>query len=183
MAAVRWWTLIVLQLKRRRPSCWSSKSLGREQKPMHFFVTGCGVFGQTTSGESLRPAGHRQKCKRQWGPTASYSQFCNASIDFFVVKTVKMVKKPRKCCKDAWFQARAAYRNISLQWHPDKNPGSGAEFYEVGWILHPGFGMRCGKECEDKMSEITKAFMLCGCMEVEKAIAKLKSLRFRSQNL
>lgn len=49
--------------------------------------------------------------------------------------------------------------------------------------MHPGFGMRCGKECEDKMSEITKAFMLCGCMEVEKAIAKLKSLRFRSQNL
>ena len=49
--------------------------------------------------------------------------------------------------------------------------------------MHPGFGMRCGKECEDKMSEITKAFMLCGCMEVEKGIAKLKSLRVRSQNL
>jgi len=38
-------------------------------------------------------------------------------------------------------EARAAYRNISLQWHPDKNPG-------------------CGKECEDKMSEITKAYEL-----------------------
>jgi len=38
-------------------------------------------------------------------------------------------------------QAKAAYRKQSLKWHPDRNPG-------------------CGKECEDKMSEITKAFDL-----------------------
>lgn len=38
-------------------------------------------------------------------------------------------------------EARAAYRSASLQWHPDRNPG-------------------CGKACEDKMSEITKAYEL-----------------------
>eukprot|EP00438_Fugacium_kawagutii_P020947 Skav211838 [mRNA] locus=scaffold305:724172:735602:+ [translate_table: standard] len=38
-------------------------------------------------------------------------------------------------------EARAAYRTASLQWHPDRNP-------------------QCGKECEDKMSEITKAYEL-----------------------
>mmetsp|Transcript_106507 Transcript_106507/g.286562 ORF Transcript_106507/g.286562 Transcript_106507/m.286562 type:complete len:168 (+) Transcript_106507:398-901(+) len=37
--------------------------------------------------------------------------------------------------------AKAAYRRESLQWHPDRNVG-------------------CGKECENKMSEITKAFEL-----------------------
>lgn len=35
--------------------------------------------------------------------------------------------------------AKAAYRKESLTWHPDRNPG-------------------CGKECADKMVEITKAF-------------------------
>ncbi|CAJ1357292.1 unnamed protein product [Effrenium voratum] len=38
-------------------------------------------------------------------------------------------------------EARMAYRNASLRWHPDRNPG-------------------CGKECEEKMSEITKAYDL-----------------------
>eukprot|EP00913_Durusdinium_trenchii_P020682 g19423.t1 len=38
-------------------------------------------------------------------------------------------------------EAKAAYRSASLQWHPDRNPG-------------------CGKECENKMSEITKAYDL-----------------------
>jgi len=38
-------------------------------------------------------------------------------------------------------EAKAAYRSKSLQWHPDRNPG-------------------CGKECDDKMSEITKAYDL-----------------------
>ena len=28
--------------------------------------------------------------------------------------------------------------------------------------MHPGFGLRCGKECEDKMSEITKAVIELG---------------------
>merc|ERR1712183_254574 len=37
--------------------------------------------------------------------------------------------------------ARAAYHKMSRQWHPDKNPN-------------------CGQECDDKMSEITKAFEL-----------------------
>lgn len=37
--------------------------------------------------------------------------------------------------------AKAAYRKESLRWHPDRNLG-------------------CGKECENKMSEITKAFEL-----------------------
>jgi len=37
--------------------------------------------------------------------------------------------------------AKSAYRKASLKWHPDRNVG-------------------CGKECEDKMSEITKAFEL-----------------------
>lgn len=38
-------------------------------------------------------------------------------------------------------QAKAAYRRKSLEAHPDRNPG-------------------CGKPCEDKMAEITKAFDL-----------------------
>mmetsp|Transcript_28845 Transcript_28845/g.54066 ORF Transcript_28845/g.54066 Transcript_28845/m.54066 type:complete len:283 (-) Transcript_28845:143-991(-) len=38
-------------------------------------------------------------------------------------------------------EAKAAYRKESLKWHPDRNPG-------------------CGKECDDKMSEITKAYDL-----------------------
>jgi len=38
-------------------------------------------------------------------------------------------------------EAKSAYRKVSLKWHPDRNPG-------------------CGKECDDKMSEITKAFDL-----------------------
>lgn len=38
-------------------------------------------------------------------------------------------------------EAKAAYRKESLRWHPDRNVG-------------------CGKECEEKMSEITKAFNL-----------------------
>eukprot|EP00440_Ansanella_granifera_P004717 gb/GFBE01005115.1/.p1 GENE.gb/GFBE01005115.1/~~gb/GFBE01005115.1/.p1 ORF type:complete len:281 (+),score=54.74 gb/GFBE01005115.1/:1-843(+) len=38
-------------------------------------------------------------------------------------------------------EAKAAYRKESLRWHPDRNPG-------------------CGKECDDKMSEIGKAFEL-----------------------
>lgn len=38
-------------------------------------------------------------------------------------------------------EARSAYRKESLRWHPDRNHG-------------------CGKECEKKMSEITKAFEL-----------------------
>mmetsp|Transcript_66177 Transcript_66177/g.123526 ORF Transcript_66177/g.123526 Transcript_66177/m.123526 type:complete len:306 (+) Transcript_66177:92-1009(+) len=38
-------------------------------------------------------------------------------------------------------EAKAAYRKQSLKWHPDRNPG-------------------CGKECDDKMAEITKAFDL-----------------------
>lgn len=38
-------------------------------------------------------------------------------------------------------EAKAAYRRESLTWHPDRNLG-------------------CGKRCEDKMSEITKAFEL-----------------------
>eukprot|EP00932_Pfiesteria_piscicida_P000830 SRR837773.10811.p2 GENE.SRR837773.10811~~SRR837773.10811.p2 ORF type:complete len:160 (-),score=42.47 SRR837773.10811:2-415(-) len=37
--------------------------------------------------------------------------------------------------------AKAAYRKESLRWHPDRNPG-------------------CGKECDNKMVEITKAFEL-----------------------
>merc|ERR1711865_1079772 len=38
-------------------------------------------------------------------------------------------------------EARTAYRKLSLKWHPDRNAG-------------------CGKECDHKMSEITKAFDL-----------------------
>lgn len=38
-------------------------------------------------------------------------------------------------------EVRAAYRKESLRWHPDRN-------------------LDCGKPCEDKMSEITKAFEL-----------------------
>jgi TM2 domain-containing membrane protein YozV len=38
-------------------------------------------------------------------------------------------------------EAKAGYRRESLRWHPDRNPG-------------------CGKRCDDKMSEITKAFDL-----------------------
>lgn len=38
-------------------------------------------------------------------------------------------------------EAKSAYRKASLKWHPDRNVG-------------------CGKKCEDKMSEITKAFEL-----------------------
>lgn len=38
-------------------------------------------------------------------------------------------------------EAKSAYRKESLRWHPDRNPG-------------------CGKECDGKMSEITKAFDL-----------------------
>lgn len=38
-------------------------------------------------------------------------------------------------------EAKTAYRKHSLKWHPDRNQG-------------------CGKECDDKMSEITKAFDL-----------------------
>lgn len=38
-------------------------------------------------------------------------------------------------------EAKSAYRKESLRWHPDKNHG-------------------CGKKCEDKMYEITKAFEL-----------------------
>jgi len=38
-------------------------------------------------------------------------------------------------------EAKSAYRKASLKWHPDRN-------------------VNCGKECEDKMSEITKAFDL-----------------------
>lgn len=38
-------------------------------------------------------------------------------------------------------EAKSAYRKVSLKWHPDRNPG-------------------CGKECDDKMSEISKAFDL-----------------------
>mmetsp|Transcript_25978 Transcript_25978/g.60051 ORF Transcript_25978/g.60051 Transcript_25978/m.60051 type:complete len:302 (-) Transcript_25978:24-929(-) len=38
-------------------------------------------------------------------------------------------------------EAKAAYRKQSLKWHPDRNAG-------------------CGKECDDKMAEITKAFDL-----------------------
>lgn len=36
-------------------------------------------------------------------------------------------------------EAKSAYRKASLQWHPDKNPG-------------------CGKECDEQMAEITKAY-------------------------
>mmetsp|Transcript_23880 Transcript_23880/g.54574 ORF Transcript_23880/g.54574 Transcript_23880/m.54574 type:complete len:299 (-) Transcript_23880:80-976(-) len=38
-------------------------------------------------------------------------------------------------------EAKSAYRKQSLKWHPDRNQG-------------------CGKKCEDKMSEVTKAFDL-----------------------
>eukprot|EP00931_Biecheleriopsis_adriatica_P005107 TRINITY_DN106666_c0_g1_i1.p1 TRINITY_DN106666_c0_g1~~TRINITY_DN106666_c0_g1_i1.p1 ORF type:complete len:286 (-),score=60.21 TRINITY_DN106666_c0_g1_i1:94-915(-) len=38
-------------------------------------------------------------------------------------------------------EAKAAYRKASLRWHPDRNP-------------------ECGRECTDKMAEITKAFDL-----------------------
>lgn len=38
-------------------------------------------------------------------------------------------------------EAKAAYRKQSLMWHPDRNQG-------------------CGKECDDKMAEIGKAFEL-----------------------
>eukprot|EP00930_Biecheleria_cincta_P036674 TRINITY_DN25137_c0_g2_i1.p1 TRINITY_DN25137_c0_g2~~TRINITY_DN25137_c0_g2_i1.p1 ORF type:complete len:281 (-),score=47.35 TRINITY_DN25137_c0_g2_i1:64-855(-) len=38
-------------------------------------------------------------------------------------------------------EAKAAYRKESLKWHPDRNQG-------------------CGKECDDKMAEIGKAFEL-----------------------
>lgn len=38
-------------------------------------------------------------------------------------------------------EAKTAYRKLSLKWHPDRNQG-------------------CGKECDHKMSEITKAFDL-----------------------
>ncbi|CAE8609065.1 unnamed protein product [Polarella glacialis] len=38
-------------------------------------------------------------------------------------------------------EAKSAYRTLSLKWHPDRNAG-------------------CGKSCDDKMSEITKAFNL-----------------------
>jgi len=36
-------------------------------------------------------------------------------------------------------EAKSAYKKMSLKWHPDRN-------------------LNCGKECDDKMAEITKAF-------------------------
>ena len=48
-------------------------------------------------------------------------------------------------------EAKSAYRTASLRWHPDRNPGLGPQRRLLV------SSVRCGKECEDKMSEITKA--------------------------
>lgn len=45
--------------------------------------------------------------------------------------------------------AKRAYKQMSLKWHPDKNPGCG---------IPCGSLSPCGKECDDKMADISKAF-------------------------
>ena len=89
------------------------------------------------------------------GPTAS-SQFANVSIIFFGVKTVK---KPERCFERlARLIEISAYNGIQI-----KIRGQELSFIsKFRWYLHPGFGLRCGKECEDKMSEITKAVIELG---------------------
>lgn len=51
---------------------------------------------------------------------------------------------------DGLGEAKRAYKQMSLRWHPDKNPGCGRP---CDGSISP-----CGKECDDKMADISKAF-------------------------